>query len=203
MKTSSKLYFITAIALFLFVFCNRDEKNINKQNVAENVPLIFKEANDLNFKYQQDTLFYRNKRFSGHQYLLYPNGDTAFVKPFLAGLEEGMIRKWYPNQQLLEERYYIGGRKEKTHKAWWPNGKLKFIYEFDNDEFNGVNKEWYENGILFKEFHYENGHESGSQKMYWSNGKTRANYVIKNNRRYGLLGTKNCINVADSLFIKR
>ena len=25
------------------------------------------------------------------------------------------------------------------------------------------------------------------------------NYVIKNNRRYGLLGTKNCINVSDSI----
>lgn len=203
MKLSSKIYFLAAISLFFLVFCNRDKNGINNQKVAKTVPLNFKDVNDPNFQYVQDTVYYQKKPFTGYQYLLYPSGDTAFVKPYFVGLEEGVIKKWYPNRQLAEERYYIAGKKEKTHKAWWPNGKLKFTYEFDNDEFNGINKEWYETGALFKEFHYEKGYESGSQKMYWINGKVRANYVIKNNRRYGLLGTKNCINVADSVIIKR
>jgi antitoxin component YwqK of YwqJK toxin-antitoxin module len=201
MKISSKIYFVMAIALFLFVFCNRNKEDAIK--VARTIPLNYKDVNDLNFQNHQDTVYYQQKPFTGFQYLLFPSGDTAFVKPYYAGLEEGLIKKWHPNGKLAEERYYIAGRKERVHRAWWPSGKLKFIYEFDNDEFNGVNKEWYESGNLFKEFHYEKGYESGSQKMYWINGKTRANYVIKNNRRYGLLGTKNCINVADSVFIKR
>ena len=29
----------------------------------------------------------------------------------------------------------------------------------------------------------------------------KSNYFIKNDRRYGLLGTKNCENVSDSIFI--
>jgi antitoxin component YwqK of YwqJK toxin-antitoxin module len=203
MKLNPIIYFIVAMALFLFVNSNRDNMAFNEQKVAKIIPFNFKDANDPNFQYVQDTVYYQQKRFTGYQYLLYANGDTAFVKPYFGGLEEGEIKKWYPNRKLAEERYYIAGKKEKIHRAWWPNGKLKFTYEFDNDEFNGVNKEWYETGTLFKEFHYEKGYEIGSQKMFWFNGKIRANYVIKNNRRYGLLGTKNCINVADSIFIKR
>ena len=48
---------------------------------------------------------------------------------------------------------------------------------------------------------YVKGHEEGSQKMYYDNGKIRSNYTIIAGRRYGLLGTKNCVNVADSVFV--
>jgi antitoxin component YwqK of YwqJK toxin-antitoxin module len=202
-KVTGLLYFVAAIALFLILFFGKDKDDLNEKKFARVVPKNYKAANDPSFSNHQDTIYYQQKPFTGYQYLLYPSGDTAFVKPYFAGLEEGLIKKWHPNHQLAEQRYYIAGKKEKIHKAWWPNGKLKFTYEFDNDEFNGVNKEWYESGNLFREFHYEKGYESGSQKMYWINGKIRTNYMIKNNRRYGLLGTKNCINVADSVFIKR
>ena len=41
-----------------------------------------------------------------------------------------------------------------------------------------------------KIFNYVNGYESGSQKLWFNNGEVKSNYVIKNNRRYGLLGLK-------------
>jgi antitoxin component YwqK of YwqJK toxin-antitoxin module len=49
---------------------------------------------------------------------------------------------------------------------------------------------------------YQKGHEEGEQKWWYDNGKIKANYIIKDGRRYGLLGTKNCINVSDSIFKK-
>jgi hypothetical protein len=30
--------------------------------------------------------------------------------------------------------------------------------------------------------------------MWWENGLIRANYVVKNGRRYGLIGLKLCVN---------
>ncbi|MDQ8053783.1 MAG: hypothetical protein REI78_12190 [Pedobacter sp.] len=158
---------------------------------------------DPGFSVRVDTVYYGKHPFTGVKFSLYANGDTAAISPYYEGLAEGWTRQWHPNRKLALERFYIGGRKEGIHRAWWPNGKPKFRYTFDNDEFNGENREWYENGAPFKVFHYAQGHEEGSQKMYWINGKVRANYIIKNKRRYGLLGTKNCVNVADSVFIER
>ena len=46
---------------------------------------------------------------------------------------------------------------------------------------------------------YYKGYESGGQKVWYPNGLIKSNYIMKNGRRYGLLGTKNCINVKDSI----
>ena len=54
---------------------------------------------------------------------------------------------------------------------------------------------------IIKSFNYVNGYENGSQKLWFNNGEVKSNYVIKNNRRYGLLGTKNCVNVSDSCLL--
>jgi antitoxin component YwqK of YwqJK toxin-antitoxin module len=196
-----KLYFLLGISLFLLVFVVKKSNPMISTKTAKNVPLVF--VRNYELVMVQDTAYYKNQKFSGIEILRYSNGDTALIKPYFEGLEEGWIKKWHPNKVLAEKRFYLAGRKEGLHEAWWLNGKRKFSYQFDNDEFNGLVKEWYEHGGLFKEFHYKNGHEEGSQKLYWENGKARANYLIKNNRRYGLLGTKNCINVADSIPFRR
>jgi antitoxin component YwqK of YwqJK toxin-antitoxin module len=47
---------------------------------------------------------------------------------------------------------------------------------------------------------YVMGHESGAQQQFYTDGKIKANYTIIDGRRYGLLGTKNCVNVSDSIF---
>jgi antitoxin component YwqK of YwqJK toxin-antitoxin module len=190
------------IAFFFLQACKNEKCDIHLKTVKK-VPLNYVNVDSWNFKNVTDTIYYNNKPFSGIQFSLYPSGDTAFVKPCYAGLQEGITKTWHANKQLADERLYISGRKEGIHKGWWPDGKLKFTYEFDNDEFNGTNKEWYNNRMIFREFNMVKGYEEGSQKMWWINGKTRTNYVIKNGRRYGLLGTKNCINVADSVFISR
>ena len=58
-------------------------------------------------------------------------------------------------------------------------------------------------GKLFHLATYKNGQEEGTQKMWYDNDKIRANYYIIDGKRYGLLGTKNCKNVSDSIFIVR
>ena len=74
------------------------------------------------------------------------------------------------------------------------------VYVFVNDEYEGTCREWSSDGLLVKEMNYLKGHEEGSQRWWYDNGKIKANYIIKQGRRYGLLGTKNCMNVSDSIF---
>lgn len=84
--------------------------------------------------------------------------------------------------------------------AWWENGNKQLHYFFEADEYTGTCREWNENGLLVKQIHYLSGHEERAQQWWYDNGKIKANYIIKDGRRFGLLGTKNCINVSDSIF---
>lgn len=69
-------------------------------------------------------------------------------------------------------------------------------------ELQGIANEWYRNGQPYKAFHYKMGYENGSQKMWWENGIIRANYVVKQGRRYGLIGLKLCMTPQDSIDFK-
>ena len=53
--------------------------------------------------------------------------------------------------------------------------------------------------MLLRVSNYKNGYEHGQQKIWYPDGRIKSNYIIKNGRRYGLLGIKNCINVSDSI----
>lgn len=196
LSMESKLLLSLLVLLFA---CNTKKDEPFTFKPVKNVPLSYINANHINFSNHQDTLYYKQSTFSGHCYLLFPSGDTSFVKSYLNGLEEGLQIKWYDNKQLAEKRRYVDGKKEGLQEAWWPDGKQRFLFTTMQDAFVGELKEWNQAGLLFKDFHYVNGQEEGSEKMWWDNGSVRANYVIRNGKRYGLLGIKICVNAYDSI----
>jgi antitoxin component YwqK of YwqJK toxin-antitoxin module len=196
---------------FLFIYgfligiasCSTKKKAVFPEpKIAKTVPLTFINVADTQFKNHQDTLYYGDHFFTGYRYALYENGDTAELQSYFNGVEEGYQRKWYPGKTLAEERFYINGKKEGIHRSWWPDGKQKMYFEACNDEYSGDFKEWYSTGLLGKEFHYVNGREEGSEKLWWDNGTVRANYVIRDGKKYGLLGLKTCVNPYDSILKK-
>jgi antitoxin component YwqK of YwqJK toxin-antitoxin module len=170
--------------------------------IAKTVPAVFINALDSSFTKHQDTVCYQGKYFTGYRFALYENGDTACLQSYFNGVEEGFQRKWYPGKLPSEERFYINGKKEGTHKGWWPDGKPKFIFSLYNDVYEGEFKEWYSSGLLSKDFNYVKGQEEGSEKMWWDNGTVRANYVIRDGRKYGLIGLAICKNPNDSILEK-
>lgn len=144
-----------------------------------------------------------NQPFTGTLFLLYPNNDTAFVHQYKNGREHGGWKEFYPSHVLKEARQFSNGQKTGTYIAYWPNNSKQLEYNFANDEYNGTCREWIADGTLIKEMNYNAGHEEGSQKVWYDNGKIRSNYTVINGRRFGLLGTKNCRNVSDSIFNNR
>ena len=112
-----------------------------------------------------------------------------------------IIKKYYSNNKLMEIREFRNNMKNGKQIAYWDNGNKRFEYIAKNDVSEGELKEWDYNGKLFHLAHYKNGQEEGVQKLWYENGKIRANYIILKGRRYGLLGTKNCKNVSDSIFV--
>lgn len=126
-------------------------------------------------------------------------GDTLMRGAYRNGKEEGEHKSWYENGRLRERRYYVGGKKEGTHFGWYENGSRRFEYQYKGDLFHGAYLEWFADGQPFRRHHFSGGHESGSQQVWYPNGKVKSNYTIRNGRRYGLLGTENCVNVSDKL----
>ena len=112
-----------------------------------------------------------------------------------------IYKKYYPNKQLMECREFRNEMKNGKQIAYWDNGKKRFEFDAINDAYEGELKEWDYNGSLFHLAHYNNGQEEGVQKLWYGNGKIRANYITLKGRRFGLLGTKNCKNVSDSIFV--
>lgn len=178
--------------LILFAACGRSEKPVKTPS--------FNSAS-VNVRMKNGVAMIENTRFTGIVYTLYPNGtDTAEIVGFNNGREHGEWKRFYPGNKLMEVRHFENGQKTGRFKAWWPNGAIKLSYHFSNGEYNGVCREWNDKRMLIKEMHYKNGYEEGSQKEFYNDGKVKANYVMIEGRRYGLLGTKNCVNVSDSIF---
>lgn len=177
--------------LFLFMFACREKEQIFLRDVNE--------SNSTHW-YSGGLLYLDSIPFSGSLFLLYPNtNDTFSLKKFSKGKEHGHWQQFYEDGSVKSSRYYYYGQKTGYYKAWWQNGSKQLEYHFINDLYHGTCVEWNPEGNLVKEMNYVEGHEEGSQKVWYDNGKIKSNYIIKNGRRYGLLGTKNCSNVSDSI----
>ncbi|MEM8890871.1 MAG: toxin-antitoxin system YwqK family antitoxin [Bacteroidota bacterium] len=159
------------------------------------------EVQDQQIKTKGGITYVEQKPYSGMLYKLYPKTtDTLYIKNYLRGKEHGSWKRFHPGNEVKELRYFQHGRKEGAHIAYYPGGQVRFHYQLSDDVYEGNNREWNAAGNLILDMNYVAGQEEGSQKVWYDNGKLKANYIIKNGRRFGLLGTKNCINVSDSIF---
>ncbi|ANQ48010.2 toxin-antitoxin system YwqK family antitoxin [Flammeovirga sp. MY04] len=189
------------ISFFLCLFqssCNSASENktatlarINHMILADDHQIVLKGGN----------CYVDGKLYSGQIYWVYPNTtDTLKVRSYHQGKKDGEWRKFYPQNTIKEKRYFINGKKEGVHIGYYHNHKTQFLYHLENDLYHGNCKAWNFDGQLIRDQNYVNGQEEGSQKIWYDNGKIKANYVKKDGRRFGLLGTKNCINVYDEKF---
>ena len=196
-----KQLLLLSILIQLSYSCNEDKPTnttiADDQMVSPNH--LLKSTNTISVN--NDTVFLKAEKYNGFIYQLSPNGiDTIAIEGYVNGLLSGELKKWFPNRQLMEERYYKQGKKNGKQIAYWPNGNKRFEFVAKDDGYEGELKEWSVNGHLFHQANFVNGKEEGAQKMWYDNGKIRANYFIIQGKRYGLLGTKNCKNVSDSIF---
>ncbi len=193
-RSHNKRFWIWTVTVIVAYNCGQNG------NVA---PAVFFNQSQHFFQTKQGITYLNDQPFSGRQFGLYENGDTAFITPYCDGKENGIAKAWYENKQLKEIRKYKRGKKTGTHSGWWPGGQQKFCFSYRDDVYEGEVKEWYSSGSLFKWFHYKNGQEEGLQQQYFANGSPQFNYVAKEGRNYGLTGVKNCVNVRDIVITKK
>jgi antitoxin component YwqK of YwqJK toxin-antitoxin module len=189
---------ILLILFNVFFGCNT---NAPENPVPISVPTSLLNKSEQQITMSNRLLVINDSAFNGTLFTLFPNSkDTAAIEYYLDGKEHGEWRKYYSSNKIKERRFFTNGQKTGEYIAWWENGNKQLQYLFVADEYEGTCKEWSETGFLNKIMKYKKGHEEGQQQCWYDNGKIKANYIIKDGRRYGLLGTKNCINVSDSIF---
>jgi antitoxin component YwqK of YwqJK toxin-antitoxin module len=189
--------FLALGVLLLLFSCSQS----NTTQVTEAIPNQYILWSSPTISIHQDTVFLNEEKYSGYVVELdTASMDTLSIQGYLNGLQSGIGKKWYSNGQLMEERSYSKGAKNGLQTAYWENGAKKFEFVAKDDVYEGEFKEWNTEGNLVHLANYENGQESGTQKLWDDKGKIRTNYVIVKGKRYGLLGTKNCKNVSDSIF---
>ena len=165
--------------------------------------MVFYDADKTEIVTHRGVTFLGTTPLTGTLFSLNAKGDTAFITTYRRGKLHGISKHYHSNGRLKSIRHFKEGWKEGEHAGWFGDGKPEFLYHYKNDMFEGNQKEWMENGQLYADLNFEKGQESGSQRVWYVGGKIKTNYVIKNNRRYGLLGTKNCINTVDRVLTKR
>jgi len=187
-------------ALLLICSCSQN-KSKEIAFTKHPIPNLYTLKSSTDISIVNDTVWQNNKKYSGYLYEMYPNTlDTFSIQSYYDGLQNGIEKKWFPDNQLMEQRSFTMGKKNGTQIAFWENGNKKFEFVAKDDAYEGEMKEWNIEGKLIHLATYKEGQENGTQKLWYNNGKIRANYMIINGKRYGLLGTKNCKNVSDSIF---
>jgi antitoxin component YwqK of YwqJK toxin-antitoxin module len=194
-----KLYSLIGL-LLLMGSCSQNPSK-EATILTPSIPPIYTLKFSANISINNDTIFLNTIKYSGYLYQLQSNNrDTILVEGYVNGLQNGISKKWFANNKLMEQRFYFNGKKNGTQLAFWENGNKKFQFTAKDDAYEGEMKEWKVDGKLIHLANYKNGQEEGTQKLWYDNGKIRANYVIIKGERFGLLGTKNCRNVSDSVF---
>jgi antitoxin component YwqK of YwqJK toxin-antitoxin module len=102
-----------------------------------------------------------------------------------------VVERW-DNGRVRRETSYRGDAMDGPSRGWYPNGAPQFVYNYADGAGEGMQRQWYPSGQIYTWFNHHAGHELGQQRMWNADGTIRSNYVIKDGRRYGLLGALGC-----------
>jgi antitoxin component YwqK of YwqJK toxin-antitoxin module len=106
--------------------------------------------------------------------------------------EHHVVIERYANGQVKRDATYRGDALDGPVRGWYENGARKFELHYRNGVSEGDQREWYPTGQLYTQFNHHAGHETGQQRMWNADGTIRSNYVIKDGKRFGLLGAMGC-----------
>lgn len=137
-------------------------------------------------------LMFLDQPFNGVVWSPAAAGRNGRLTIYRQGLRDGLALRWFPDGRLAAVRRYAEDRKTGAHRGWWPDGTLRFSYHFENGRTHGSQKTYYADGRPATAYFYDHGRETGGQKAWSMTGALIANYVVRDGRRYGLIGAKPC-----------
>jgi hypothetical protein len=114
------------------------------------------------------------------------------ARPAMIDASARVVVEQYPNGQTRRISHYRGDKLDGESRGWFASGARQFVYVYRSGLSEGEQRQWFPTGQIFTLFHHRAGHEDGQQQMWNADGTIRSNYVIKDGRRFGLLGAMGC-----------
>ena len=102
-----------------------------------------------------------------------------------------VIERW-PNGLIRRESTFAGNALDGVSRGWYEDGAPQFVYFYRRGLSEGEQRQWYRTGQIYTAFTHRAGHEAGQQRMWNPDGTIRSNYVIKDGKRFGLIGALGC-----------
>jgi antitoxin component YwqK of YwqJK toxin-antitoxin module len=102
-----------------------------------------------------------------------------------------VVERW-PSGRVRRESTYVDDVLDGPSRGWYEDGAPQFAYVYRHGLSEGEQRQWYPSGQIFTWFHDHLGHEVGRQRMWNPDGTIRSNYVIKDGKRFGLVGALGC-----------
>jgi len=106
--------------------------------------------------------------------------------------EHRTVVEYWPNGTPRRESTYLGDVLDGPSRGWYESGSPQFAYIYRSGVSEGEQRQWYPSGVNYTWFNHRAGHEIGQQRMWNADGSIRSNYVIKDGKRFGLIGALGC-----------
>ena len=106
--------------------------------------------------------------------------------------EHRMVVERWANGGIRRESTLIGDVLDGPSRGWYEGGAPQFVYFYRRGFSEGEQRQWYPSGQIYTSFNHRAGHEAGQQRMWNPDGTIRSNYVIRDGKRYGLIGALGC-----------
>ncbi|MCB1174030.1 MAG: toxin-antitoxin system YwqK family antitoxin [Leptospiraceae bacterium] len=97
--------------------------------------------------------------------------EYLFISGFTIGNENGIYRRYYPDQSLEEQGSYQGGILSGPLRHYYPNGQLAWRGEFSQDLKSGLWEFYYPDGRLRRRAPYKAGKLDGELINYDRQGR--------------------------------
>jgi len=136
-------------------------------------------THDTNLACSYRLVFYKSGKPCGIIRTYYMNGKLLDEKTFTKGKVNGIERGYYINGVLQSETPYNMGIENGIRKTYYENGKIESETPFTHGHINGIDKEYYENGNLEYEYPRTHSMNNGILKEYYEDGKlkTESQYI--------------------------
>lgn len=94
------------------------------------------------------------------------DGSVRLREPYLAGLLEGTVQRYYPGGKVSEEVQWKQQRKEGPWKQYYENGIRRLAGNYKNDKLHGSYELYYSNDHIKIKGNYLENSSEGNWRFY-------------------------------------
>jgi antitoxin component YwqK of YwqJK toxin-antitoxin module len=140
----------------------------------------------LNFKIQNEVVFYKGSPFSGKVVCYYENDKLQSETFYKEGKRDGKWVEYFKDGTVADIVNYKNGYLNGLYESYYENGQLNYRMTFINNKLDGVYEDYYPDGKKEEIRSYKVGLKEGDWMGYFSNGKLEYKESFTNDLRDGI-----------------